>query len=138
MLRWLFLLIVMPFTSGCVLLDNLTSTAICPLPFWDVSRPEGAIPLTSDDELMQQRILEIVPLGTPTETAKAIMEANGFHCTDNPKSKICDRERIQGPYLLCEADQSKNGWGLKVRVFLHYWHGKPISDVIVRHEVHLM
>jgi len=59
-------------------------------------------------------VLKEIPIGTPVDQAKAVMEAHGFKCSEQPEQN--------GPFLLCHAFKRTGfltGTGIDIKIVHH-------------------
>lgn len=60
-------------------------------------RPPDPIHFSSDSEAMRREVLQHIPYGMPLKQARAILEANGFECSNNTRSRVLVAEARPGP-----------------------------------------
>src|SRR5262245_19872805 len=82
------------------------------------ARPPDPIHFAPDTETMRREILRHVPFGMPLKQARGIMEANGFRCDNNRRSRVmtCENTSVAPP----------------VRAWLFYDPEDTIKDVQAR------
>lgn len=72
---------------------------------------------------MRREVVQHVPYGMPLKQARAIMEANGFNCDNNSRSRV----------MVCDALPAESRT-TPVRVWLFYDPEKTIKEVQARCE----
>jgi hypothetical protein len=69
-------------------------------------------------------VLRLIPVGTPVEQARAVMEAHGFHCSDDRRSGPATLECKAHSYLGCLVTEY-------IRVTLYLEAGKVSRAEVV-------
>lgn len=85
-------------------------------------RPPDPMRFADDSIAMRREVLKHVPFGMPLKQARAIMEANGFTCANNRRSRV----------MVCDANPNSR----PVRVWLYYDPEDTIKEVQARCDFH--
>jgi len=111
-----FLIALCAFAGGCVGIGK-------PLLYFNDPKVE----LSASDAEMAQRILEVVPVGTPLKDARELMEKQGFRVWG---VEDWDAPAYRGTALRCSGIYQRWAQGTKIYVFFSF-DGQGITGATV-------